>query len=411
MKAVVRKRAQRLDQGKSSIIRIRGKTIDYAEVVKYWDRKRVSVEDIVTRRAASATPEAVECSTPISRTVTPELLVVPERVLKSIRDYYEASFESGTWVTANPGFECRTVKVQEDATIDLEALISQCLLACRLFAMNSFQEAGQTLICATGHIRKILLAEHPRTLASLFALITDILQWKRHEIAVAVLRQFSAMGQLLLGDEHPLRRICGWLASVDQPQAEDVLIQCLQSVGDRFEKSLGPLRRFTLNCRLAYLRGAFRERDPQQQEEVALRSLLSKCVQNLGSHDVRTLNLHVALAHHCLRKHDYAEAEIAGHEILERAQYAQIPRGDTYYFAEGLYILAFSAKGLGQARSAEMNLRRAIELRSLGCGRHDGRARVWLLDLENLLTAQGLFASAAQVRGTREEILNSTEHA
>lgn len=351
MKAVVRQRVQRLGQGKSSMIRIRGKTIDYAEVVRYWDRKRISAEDIVTRRAASATPETVECSTPISRTVTPELLVVPERVLKSIRDYYEASFESGTWVTTNPGFECLTVKVQENTTIDLEALISQCLLACRLFAMNSFQEAGQTLICATGHIRKILLAEHPETLAGLFALIIDILHQKRHEIAVAVLRQFSAIGQLLLGDEHPLRRICGWLASVDQPQAEDVLIQCLQSVGDHFEKRLGPLHLFTLSSRLEYLHGVFRERDIQQ-EEVASRSLLSKCVQNLGSHDMRTLYLHVALAHHCLRKHGYAEAEMAGHEMVERAQHAQITRGDKLYFAEGLYVLASSAKGLGQARSA-----------------------------------------------------------
>jgi len=42
--------------------------------------------------------------------------------------------------------------------------LNQCELACRLFARHSFQEAGQTLICATTGIKKILLAEHPGTL-------------------------------------------------------------------------------------------------------------------------------------------------------------------------------------------------------------------------------------------------------
>ena len=56
----------------------------------------------------------------------------------------------------------------------------------------------------------------------LFGVIAFIFQEKRHEIALAILGQFSSVAEIVLGDMHSLCRICGWLASVHSSQFEDV---------------------------------------------------------------------------------------------------------------------------------------------------------------------------------------------
>ncbi len=63
MRAIVRKNKQRRDRGKQSIIHIRGKAIDDGEVTRYWKRKGISIDDVITHRTASATPEAVQLFT------------------------------------------------------------------------------------------------------------------------------------------------------------------------------------------------------------------------------------------------------------------------------------------------------------------------------------------------------------
>lgn len=86
----------------------------------------------------------------------PKLMTIPEQIFVAISDYYKGSFDSGT-------------KVQEDASSLLDPFYEQCCIACQLFAQESFQAAGQTLISATAGIKRLLLAEHPRTLSNLFA--------------------------------------------------------------------------------------------------------------------------------------------------------------------------------------------------------------------------------------------------
>lgn len=60
MRAIVGKHKQRPDLGKHCILRVRGRLMDFAEVVRYWHWKGVSVDDVISRRTASPTSEAVE---------------------------------------------------------------------------------------------------------------------------------------------------------------------------------------------------------------------------------------------------------------------------------------------------------------------------------------------------------------
>ena len=60
MIALVHRHSDQLSNGKASTLRIRGRPIKYAEVVRYFRRKGVSIEEITAQRATSKTPETVK---------------------------------------------------------------------------------------------------------------------------------------------------------------------------------------------------------------------------------------------------------------------------------------------------------------------------------------------------------------
>ncbi|CAD6593216.1 MAG: hypothetical protein ASARMPREDX12_006943 [Alectoria sarmentosa] len=213
MRGIVRKNKQRADEGKGSIICVRGRLRNFAEIVRYWNRKGVSIDDIIARQTESPTPEAVEFFTPVPTPIlTPQVLATPERMFRCIRDYCKGSFESGTWVRTEPLSLCYSIKDEKTLDSRVEDFGTQCISACELFSRNLFQEAGQTLIAATAKTKNILSAEYPENLTALFRLIVIVRNKKRDEIALIILRQFSALGKVLLGSEHPLSRIYAWKA-------------------------------------------------------------------------------------------------------------------------------------------------------------------------------------------------------
>ena len=121
MRAIVRKRKQRADQGKGSTIRVRGQVLDFEKVVRYFHRKGVSIEDIIAQQTASSTPKAVEFSTPVPSPIrTPQVLAVPERIMHCIQDYLKGSFESGTWIKTDPTHQCFSVKDKSNCSSDIK---------------------------------------------------------------------------------------------------------------------------------------------------------------------------------------------------------------------------------------------------------------------------------------------------
>lgn len=87
MRTIVRKRKQLGDQGKSMAFCVRDRPFDYKDVVRYWERKGVSIADVIAQRNGSKTPEAVACFTaPAPPIAISESIAIPERILVSIRD-------------------------------------------------------------------------------------------------------------------------------------------------------------------------------------------------------------------------------------------------------------------------------------------------------------------------------------
>ena len=408
MRAVVRKTKERLDRGKRSEILVRGKAIGEKEVMRYWRRKRISIDEAITHRTASVTPEAVEIVTPVpSRVATPTSLAVPERIFTAIRDYFEGSFASGNWIYDNPEIPCYTTKVQETLVDGLRDLGNHSLTACVLFSNHRYQEAGRILISATSKLEKILLAEHPETLGQILDTVMSVRLEGRNEIGMAVLRQFCALGEFVVGMEHPLRLICGWLASADAFQLEEIVARSLQSVTDQLESFVGSMHFSTLMSRTYYLNNFIRERG---QNEEQLRNLLEQCELRLGPFNVRTYHVRLELGCHYFKGGQHAEALRVGQDLIARVQYGQTSRRFyTYYYSLGLHLVAISQWALGHMSLAEANLREAIALRVSEWGTRDSQAGHWLVHLERLLTEMGRWSCAAEVRETRMGMLDPTE--
>ncbi len=407
MRAIVRKNKKRSDQGKGSIIRVRGQLRDFAEVVRYLDRKGVSIDNIIARQTASPTPEAVELFTPVSSPIlTSRVLTIPERMFRCIRDYFLGSFESGTWVKTEPHSYCCNIKGKRGASNVMEQLGLQCHLACSLFSRSLFQEAGKTLIAATANIKNILSAEHPESLIELFQLITRIRRENRDEIALIILRQFSALGKVLLGSEHPLSRICEWTGSVYASDFHGVVTRCMENMVDQFESFVGPMHKSTLFSRLNLIEtvGWNESRSIEVEEK-----LLAECEETLEQHDSRTLLVRGYLVQGFVAKSRYVEARTLSQKNIACSHQIQSVTDRLDEQTKGLFTIAYCQYALGEVDLGIATLRRVIDFRISIWGPEDSRTRYFLLQLEDWYGEQGNWSSAAQVRDWREKILDSMD--
>ena len=408
MRAIVRKTKARLRQGKRSKIHVRGKEISDEEVIRYWKRKGISIDDVIAHRAASVTPEAVNIVTPVpSRVATPLSLALPERIFTAIRDYCEGSFASGNWGYEDPSFLCYTRKVQGDPMEDLNNFVHDSVTARKLFSYHRYQEAGRILDSVFSNFKKILLAEHPETLSIILGTVICFRLDGWDEVGMAILRHFCALGEFVVGKQHPLRLICGWLASADAFQSHEIIAMCFQSMTDQMESFVGPMHYSTLVHRAQYINEIISARD---QCEELLQKLLEQCELHLGSSDLRTHHLRYQLARHYYTSGQYAEALRMGQDLIAHIQYSQSPNWyRIHYYTTHLVLVALSQWALGEMSSAEANFREAIAVRVSEWGTRDSRAGLWLVQLEDMLLNMGRWSCADEVRNTRMSMLDPTE--
>ncbi|KAM0796927.1 hypothetical protein BDR22DRAFT_975663 [Usnea florida] len=398
MRAIVRKTKTLDSQGKSALFRVRGRPVDYKDVVSFFKRKNVRLEDVITQRTGSKTPEAVECFITVpSPITTPESIAIPERILVSIRDYFRGSFENGTWVTTDPGSICRTTRGQGNTRLVLDQFLNEYKTACELFGKHHFQEAGQVVNAASSRIKVIILNEHPLTLLHIFLFLPKRFREKRYEIALVILRQYSALAEIMRGKTHPIGCICRWLGSMAPSQWESVIVRCTGSMADHFESLTGPLSMSTISSRLQHIYCEDGTERDMKQGLVQVKDLLHNCESILGPQDVRSGEVRLRLAWLYYNSLDYAEAKRVGWDLITCEQHIVGPIRDFYFYSEGLYIVARSEHAMGDIHAAEIHLCEAIEGRISNYSPNDSRVTVFLVELEGWLVEQGQSSSAAEV--------------
>lgn len=377
MRAIVRKHKQRKDQGKDSIIHIRRQrrnppeVVNFTEVVRYWARKKISLDDIIARQTSSPTPEAVEISTPVpSPITTPQVLAIPECIFRCARDYFRSSFESGTWVSTEPSVHCHSIKVGGDTGGSMTELYD-------FYALISSKE---DLRIAIATLINIFSAEPPATLDVLFSLMISVYSQNTDQLSSVLLRLFSDMAKMQLSSEHPLTRICQWSASVDASDFEPIAIRCMESMADQLQSSVGPMHKSTLFARRNLIRVGAHRREARIQ---MLQKLLGECEKTLWPHDDRISEIRGDIAIEYFSVGDYAEAMRLMQKVLA---FSQGPSSASPRFHDpdyDLYIKARCQYAYGEVDSAIAALLEAISLRMSIRGRRDGRARDWLLLLED----------------------------
>lgn len=397
MRAIVRKYKQREAQGKSSTFRVRKQQLSFAEVVHYWKRKGVSIDDIIARKKASPTPEAVEFSTPVSSPIsTPLELANPEHMLHCIRDYIRGSFESGTWVRTEPTSQCYSLKDGDGASSLWAEFYELCGMACILFERHLFHEAGQTLISATANIKTMISTEHPETLSQLHRLIIFIRSTRRSdEIALIILRQFSAMSKVVLGIQHPLTRFCEWSVSVYAFGFHDTATICVELIVDEFASAVGSIHISTLIFRVNLLDIMITDKEARIQ---MLQKLLGECENTLRPEDFSVCFVRGYMADECFYQGRYDDAMALSQKNIDFIQ-------DPFSISDDLYNLARCQYAIGEVDLGIATLQEAIDFTISIWGLQDGQARGYLLGLEDWYVEQGLWDSAAQARERRLEML------
>ena len=364
-----------MDQERPHKHRLRTHVTDDGDVHRYWEHRGLRTGCIVVQETESHTLEAegyFNALMPLS--TTPEPMTKTECILINIRVYFAGSFEAGIWQSTDPQMNCKSTKGQGDAMIHLDALSQDCIIACRLLGNNHFQKAGQILISATSKIKEILSEEDPMTLTYLFAVVAYIHQQRRHEIALAILRQFSALAEILMGEGHPLHCIFALLVSIHPSCFGEIIAKCSMSTGDHFESLIDPMCRSALVSRGLHIREVDTSRG-MAHKTYMLQSLLSKCEAALGSFDVRTFEIRLALAFHHLEIADYLEVVQMGQSLLASERYLQPWTQEANSYSEGLWIIPSSRHNFAERCPLRMYLR---DLRMSGWGPHDGRVTKWL---------------------------------
>lgn len=393
MRAIVRKRAERARVGKGSTFKVRSQVVDIQKVFRYWERKKISVDDIVTRRAMSRTPEAVECLTPLlSPLRTPEELATPERLLLKLQDYIRGSVDAGKW---------RDLRQE----MSLGRFYDQCYFAFQLLDNNRYLEAGQSLNNAFANINTILRSEHASTLRILFVVTNLAFERKKPEIALAILHHVSAMAEKVLATSHPFKFIFMGFASLGQTKEalnKDVWTISLQKIADCFQEALGLTNEETLRCRLRFIQGFEVERD-LKREERALGKLLRDCELSIEEQDIRTLNVRLSLAINFHEQGHFVRAKDACQYLL-----SCLPPSDNPYFKRRcLDCLAWSQYNLGDTQGAVATMRETIYFELSGKSSELGRACMMMLNLEGWLSELREFDSAAQVQARRMRVQDS----
>ena len=393
MKAIVRKTVERTGVGKASAFQIRGRVVDFEEAIRYWERKNRAIADVLTRREMSRTPEAVKCFTPLQSPLrAPEVLAIPERILVTLQDYILGSFDIGKWTDSENG---RSV----------QRFCDLCCLALDLFHYNRCVEAGQALNRAFSDINTLLRSEEPSTFPMLFDITIRMFNRNRPELAFAILRQVSAMAEVLLGKSHPYKLVCMWLASPDQNETfyQDILTISLQKMGDCFEQLLGPMSDATFYYRLEFIGLVEIERDHKRAEEM-FRKLLLECELSLGEHHYLIPLVRSRLASNLYKQENIIKAKEEFRFVLACLP----PRDRSFLKGECLEWVAWSQYKLGDTQGAVATLRETIHsIQSGELSMNDGRTCRLMLNLEDWLSELGEFDSAAQVQEERMALQDS----
>ena len=408
MKAIICKEKNRTLQGKLSTFRTRGRPVEYKDVVRYWERRRISIDDVIAScNVRGATPDTLECITPVLSPVsTPAVLATPERILRVTSDYCHGSFESGIRFSRDPRLSCVSVKDKVSLGSPSLRLYDEICAAALLFHLGKFREAGQVLISGTAIIKRILLIEDPMTIPVVFTIIAFLQRYRRPEIGTAVMRQMTNLGEVILCQQHPITQITALLPSLDLWQQKNVTDRAFKGIGNHFERQLGFTHYATMQVRQFYY-DAFGDEDGQRlnQRCQALQDEIQRDEALFGPQDFRCISLHIYLVGSYLMIGQFAEAEREARCLLQAHPGVYTDSLFRHSYGECLRLLALAHLSQNKIDAGEAYGREYVNFRMSYSNKYDPQVRAFMAELEGHLVKAGRQESAMQIEQWRIAIL------
>lgn len=417
--------------------------VETNDVKRFLKRSGITVEDIMSSRALtppdlrSITPEATSslnspealCLTPRATTATtssglvtpddtsavtpprfswttlidvprgldcPAVFKVPESLFANIQTYIRGSWDAGIWVSRSESHLC--VKADDPdikQRTGLGSLYDNLRIACDLFQRGKTAEAGLHLSRGFKNIETILSSQSPLAPAHFPRVIAYLLTRNHPQIALMACRQFSDMARTILPQKHPFRAVFSHLAELIHENMEEISLLALQSVVDAFEKVLGPFHMHTVYTAHIMMDVMSMTQGPEAVE-ARLTAFSQACEQHCGPSAIQTLKVSIDLAQNILSRQQFANAELMGWRIVDRASalLLSLRTGTVLHtVCEGYRIVAEAQSGQGEFDRAEVIFRKIIAL----CD------ELWQPDISAVMKYRAQFIDWLIERGKLEE--------
>ena len=400
MKAIIRKQTQRSRAGKKSVFRIRNSHVSELKIVRYRKATKLSSEEQALRLRAPTPPELI-CYTPLaSPLTTPRVLETPERIVKLIQEFSDGSFDSKAWLIT----EDHSRIISKNSSEPIYIFRSMCSNVRTFFLKGETKNALRVLNMAMALIEQMVSAECPNSLGTVAAVVLDFrILHESPGIAFALLKQFSAMSAAILPQRHPFNQIFALLVELNTSHLEHTLSISQQSQADFFTRRSGRFNWITLDLQLLKLSSESNVKAAQTTERYS--TLLRECEHALGSSDPRSLKMRIDLGWHYMIQGEYKEAaKIARTTIALAAQSQDTVLG---LISDAFYVLSVAQSKLSETDLAEQNIRKAINVRAVEYGWENERVLYLISALESRLKEWNRPGEAAEVRRTRNAILES----
>ena len=179
---------------------------------------------------------------PVPRSPSPPTsLLLPERMLSTLKFYLQASFNAQIWTTSLNGHFTSVKDPRPLMRLDVEGNFSSAM---KLIKKKKYVQARQLLSKAFTMMEHHIRFERPGTIPHLLCLCLNSHNCGSPAVAALMLRHSSQFATQILGDSHPLSLLWRYLPELTSPPP-DLLSRLLQCNFDMLEKQVGTWHRGT----------------------------------------------------------------------------------------------------------------------------------------------------------------------
>ncbi|KFY96893.1 hypothetical protein V498_02404 [Pseudogymnoascus sp. VKM F-4517 (FW-2822)] len=338
--------------------------------------------------------QGVICSTVSHSLFPPHDLLVHEKLLCNIKNYFEMS--------------CRSMKFDNygDLLTPYGANLindfdSYCFTATVFKGKGLLVEFRRALSKACALVEEIIRTEHPRTLACFLEVLIHFIQTGLPDIAPFLCRLIQATSAQV-HKEGLWSQICQLLGKSNSESSGQAMAQAWKLMTDTFDSELGASSRLAVSVRLDYIKRIYGATN-YPEEEVLLRRLLP-----FGAPELSTPRVMLNLAHNLSRQGLHNEAE-------EMALEVQLLLGQHGIYArrvvekiECLKIISHSQFNQGN-KAAEQTMQMAIQMIEEQWGMHHSWVPEFKNVLEGWLRGWGRVADADILLGEIEKLVGEDE--